>query len=174
MPTRLENTSPSVQVYFRTKLGNTSLSTQCREIISVDSVQVYGETAIVQLPVTAWTTITGKLKKDASIQLPVSAYRNIRDRMFRSLFSGKKELLSLYNAVSDRDYTNPDDLEIVTLEGAIYMGMKNDISFIISNGHQGNTMPTRLENTLPSVQVYFRTKLGNTSLSTQCNEKTPP
>ncbi len=80
----------------------------------VDSVNVYGETAIIQLPVTSWTTMTGKLKKDASIQLPVPAYRNIRDRMFRSLFSGKEELLSLYNAVSDRDYTNPDDLEIVT------------------------------------------------------------
>ncbi len=105
-----------------------------REIIPVDSVKIYGETAIVQLPVTAWTTMTSNLKKHAAIRLQVPAYRNIRDRMFRSLFSEKKELLSLYNAVSDRDYTNPDDLEIVTLEGAIYMGMKNDISFIISNG----------------------------------------
>ena len=26
---------------------------------------------------------------------------------------------------------NPEDLEIVTLENAIYMGMKNDLSFII-------------------------------------------
>ncbi len=55
----------------------------------VDSVNVYGETAIVQLPVTSWTTMTGKLKKDTTIQLPISAYRNIRDRMFRTLFSDK-------------------------------------------------------------------------------------
>ena len=55
----------------------------------------------------------------------VSAYRNYKDTVFRMLFSDKKNLLSLYNAVNSRDYTNPDDLEIVTLENAIYMGIKN-------------------------------------------------
>ena len=61
----------------------------------------------------------------------VSANRNYKDTVFRMLFSDKKNLLSLYNAVNSRDYTNPDDLEIVTLENAIYMGMKNDLAFII-------------------------------------------
>ncbi len=41
------------------------------------------------------------------------------------LFSDKKNLLSLYNAVNGRSYENPDELEIVTLDNAIYMGMKN-------------------------------------------------
>ena len=63
----------------------------------------------------------------------VSANRNYKDTVFRMLFSDKKNLLSLYNAVNSRDYTNPDDLEIVTLENAIYMGMKNDLAFIIDN-----------------------------------------
>ena len=58
----------------------------------------------------------------------VSANRNYKDTVFRMLFSDKKNLLSLYNAVNSRDYTNPDDLEIVTLENAIYMGMKNDLA----------------------------------------------
>ena len=61
----------------------------------------------------------------------VSANRNYKDTVFRMLFSDKKNLLSLYNAVNSRDYTNPDDLEIVTLENAIYMGIKNDLAFII-------------------------------------------
>ena len=61
----------------------------------------------------------------------VSANRNYKDTVFRMLFSDKKNLLSLYNAVNSRDYTNPDDLEIVTLENAIYMGMKNDLAFVI-------------------------------------------
>ena len=47
------------------------------------------------------------------------------------LFSDRKNLLSLYNAVNQRDYKNPEDLEIITLENAIYMGMKNDLAFII-------------------------------------------
>ena len=57
--------------------------------------------------------------------------RNYKDTVFRMLFSNRKNLLSLYNAVNQRDYKNPDDLEIVTLENAIYMGMKNDLAFIM-------------------------------------------
>ncbi len=47
------------------------------------------------------------------------------------LFREKENLLSLYNAVNHSDYDNPDDLEIVTLENAIYMNMKNDNAFIL-------------------------------------------
>ena len=47
------------------------------------------------------------------------------------IFSEKKELLALYNAVNETDYNNPDDLEITTLENAIYMTVKNDISCVI-------------------------------------------
>ena len=57
--------------------------------------------------------------------------RNYKDTIFRMLFSDRKNLLSLYNAVNQRDYQNPEDLEIVTLENAIYMGMKNDLAFIL-------------------------------------------
>ncbi len=47
------------------------------------------------------------------------------------LFSDRQNLLSLYNAVSGSHYDDPEMLEIVTLENAIYMGMKNDLAFII-------------------------------------------
>ena len=47
------------------------------------------------------------------------------------LFSDRKNLLSLYNAVNQSNYKNPEDLEIVTLENAIYMGIKNDLAFIM-------------------------------------------
>ncbi len=61
----------------------------------------------------------------------IPAVRNYKDTVFRMLFSDRKNLLSLYNAVNQKAYQNPDDLEIVTLENAIYMGMKNDLAFII-------------------------------------------
>lgn len=54
-----------------------------------------------------------------------------KSRMFTMLFSDKKELLRLYNAVANRNYENPELLEINTLENAIYMSMYNDLSFII-------------------------------------------
>ncbi len=47
------------------------------------------------------------------------------------LYSDRQKLLSLYNAVCGTAYSNPDDLDIVTLENAIYMGMKNDLAFIL-------------------------------------------
>ena len=57
--------------------------------------------------------------------------RNYKDTVFRMLFSDRKNLLSLYNAVSGSHYDDPEKLKIVTLENAIYMGMKNDLAFII-------------------------------------------
>ena len=54
-----------------------------------------------------------------------------KDTIFRMLYRDKKNLLSLYNAVNDRNYTNPDELQIVTLENALYMEIKNDLAFIM-------------------------------------------
>lgn len=56
-----------------------------------------------------------------------------KDRLFRLIFQEKKELLELYNAVNESHYTNPDDLEIRTIEDVVYMGMRNDLSFIIGD-----------------------------------------
>lgn len=57
--------------------------------------------------------------------------RDYKSRLFAMIFSEKKELLGLYNAVSGREYLDPEELTITTLDNAIYMSMKNDVSFII-------------------------------------------
>lgn len=62
----------------------------------------------------------------------VKANRKYKDTVFRMLFSDRNNLLSLYNAVNGSNYEDPDALEIVTLENAVYMGMKNDLAFIIN------------------------------------------
>ena len=59
--------------------------------------------------------------------------RNYKDTLFRMIFSDKEALLSLYNAMSGNDYDDPDELEIVTLENAIYMNKKNDLAFVIDS-----------------------------------------
>ena len=71
-----------------------------------------------------------RAKRNFTFKTP-AANRNYKDTVFRMLFSDRKNLLSLYNAVNQSDYNNPDDLEIVTLENAIYMGMKNDLALPI-------------------------------------------
>ena len=62
--------------------------------------------------------------------------RTYKDTLFRTIFGGKDErskrwLLSLYNALSGKNHTNIEDLEITTLDDVIYVSMKNDLSFLI-------------------------------------------
>jgi hypothetical protein len=56
--------------------------------------------------------------------------REYKDSVFRMIFKEKIELLSLFNAINNTHYTDPDILEINTLENAVYMSMKNDISCV--------------------------------------------
>ena len=61
--------------------------------------------------------------------------RFYKDRLFHALFGAeeRKELtLELYNAINHTDYSNPADLKLNTLEDMVYMGMKNDVSFLLA------------------------------------------
>ena len=60
-----------------------------------------------------------------------NASRNYKDRIFRMVFREKKALLALYNAMNETDYENEDDLKVTTLESALYLEMKNDVSFVL-------------------------------------------
>ncbi|MDY2626732.1 MAG: hypothetical protein SOW08_00215 [Lachnospiraceae bacterium] len=59
--------------------------------------------------------------------------RQFKDSLFRMLFNNKEALLSLYNAINSSDYQDPEDLEITTINDVIYMGIKNDVSFLIGS-----------------------------------------
>ena len=65
--------------------------------------------------------------------MEVTVNDTYKARVFEMIFSDKKELLTLYNAVSGTNYTDPNQLEINTLKNAIYMSMHNDVSFIIDS-----------------------------------------
>lgn len=58
-----------------------------------------------------------------------------KDRLFKYIFGNpenKKWTLSLYNAINGTDYSDPDDIQFNTIDDVLYMGMKNDISFIVA------------------------------------------
>ena len=62
--------------------------------------------------------------------------REYKDRLFKFIFGNpdnKEWTLSLYNAVNGSDYTNTEDLRFNTIDNAVYMSMKNDVSFLIDN-----------------------------------------
>ena len=72
------------------------------------------------------------LKREHSERSAITANRKYKDTVFRKLFSDRKNLLSLYNAINGTAYMDASQLESVTLDNAIYMGMKNDLAFIIN------------------------------------------
>ena len=64
------------------------------------------------------------------------ANRQYKDSLFRFIFGreeNKQNLLDLYNALNNSNYTNLDDLPINTIDDVIYMKKKNDVSFILDN-----------------------------------------
>ena len=55
-----------------------------------------------------------------------------KDRVFKFIFGKNKQwALSLYNAVNGSDYTDPDALEFNTIDEILYIGMQNDVSFLL-------------------------------------------
>ena len=85
--------------------------------------------------------------------------RNYKDSIFRMLYLDEKELLNLYNAVNGRNYTDVENLEINTLQNAIYMNMKHDVSFIFNfqvnlYEHQSTVNPN-----MPLRDLIYVTKL---------------
>lgn len=62
--------------------------------------------------------------------------REYRDRLFKFIFgnpNNKEWTLSLYNAVNGSNYTDASAIRFNTIENAVYMSMKNDASFLITD-----------------------------------------
>ena len=68
---------------------------------------------------------------NANTSNALTVNRTCKSTLFIMLFEDKKNLLELYNAITGKHYADPELLEINTLENAIYMSMKNDVSFLI-------------------------------------------
>ena len=104
--------------------------------------------------------------------------RNYKDTIFRMLFSDRENLLSLYNAINGTSYDNPEELEIVTLENAIYMGMKNDLAFIIDTNlflyeHQSTYTPNMPLRDLFYISAEYQKLVNQKSLYSSALQKIP-
>ena len=73
--------------------------------------------------------------------------RQTKDILFRLVFGNDRQaLLQLYNALHGTAYTNPHELQIVTLDNAIYISRKNDLAFLLAGSinmyeHQSTLNP---------------------------------
>ena len=59
--------------------------------------------------------------------------RNHKDTVFRLIFNHEDKMLELYNALYDTNYPPGTPVDINTIEEALYLSDKNDISFTIDN-----------------------------------------
>ena len=94
--------------------------------------------------------------------------RNYKDTIFNMLFKDKENLLSLYNALNRTDYTDVNGLEIATLENAVYMNYKNDVSFVFDYElmiyeHQSTMNPNMLLRDLFYVTSILQKRIGTES-----------
>ena len=118
-----------------------------------------------------------KKNEQVSEKIP-TANRQYKDTVFRMLFSEKENLLSLYNAVTGSHYQNAEALKIVTLENAIYMGMKNDLAFMLETNiylyeHQSTINPNIPLRDLIYIGIEYQQYLNDKSLYSSKLQKIP-
>ena len=73
----------------------------------------------------------GKNKRKRSHTKRVFVRKKYRDALFRRIFNEKSVLLELYNALNHTHYDDADELIFYTIDDVIYLGYKNDVSFIV-------------------------------------------
>ena len=98
------------------------------------------------MAMSSYDNVTGTARKDAlkhsvaftggEVEALAPASERHKDTLFRDLFGSperKDRTLSLYNALNGTAYTDPDELEMTTLDGVLYLNMHNDVSFLIND-----------------------------------------
>jgi len=124
-----------------------------------------------------WSEVPCKGELNMEDKKP-KAKREYKDTVFRMLFSDKKNLLSLYNAVTGRAHENAEDFEIVTLDNAVYMGMKNDLSFLLDTHiylyeHQSTKNPNMPLRDLFYISLEYQKYVSDKSLYSSTLQKLP-
>lgn len=84
--------------------------------------------------------------------------RNHKDNVFCLLYREKKNLLSLYNAMNGTSYENERELEVVTLEEAICMKMRNDAAFVIDSTLNLYEQQASVNPNMPLRDLYYVTE----------------
>lgn len=65
--------------------------------------------------------------------MPKKLMREHKSSLFATMLSEKENQLKVYNYLNNSDYTNPDEIEVTTIEEILFIGRKNDASFILDN-----------------------------------------
>ncbi len=81
--------------------------------------------------------------------------RNHKDNVFCMLYRDKGNLLSLYNAVNGTEYGTAEGLEVVTLDYAICVRMRNDAAFVIGTSLNLYEQQSTVNSNMPLRDLYY-------------------
>lgn len=109
------------------------------------------QTATEEVRTTAVVTV--ETTKEAARETKVQ--RNYKDTVSRMLFRKPENALSLYNALNGTSYTDASQITFNMLDNAIYMGMQNDVSFLIMNEELKEKCPVLKQYTQYVEQVRY-------------------
>ena len=70
-------------------------------------------------------------KRRQKISQNIQLKQGIQRQPVSAYIQRKERLLDLYNALNGTSYSDPEELEVNTLEDAVYISIKNDISFLV-------------------------------------------
>ena len=59
--------------------------------------------------------------------------RTYKDALFKKVFKDQQAILDLYNAIRKTHYTDPEAIRVNTIDRVVFLGMENDVSFIIDD-----------------------------------------
>lgn len=95
--------------------------------------------------------------------------REYKSDVFSMLLEDPENALSLYNAMNDSDYTDPDMVEICTLDKGISLTVHNDASFVLDMHlsiyeHQSTICPNMPVRSLIYFTIILQDMLKNKNL----------
>ena len=91
-----------------------------------------------------------------------SINKHYKDRLFAFIFgneSHKEWALSLYNAINNTNYTDPNDLHFVTLDNFLYMGMRNDVGILCMDTFELFEHQSTFNPNLPIRMLLYASKI---------------
>ena len=90
--------------------------------------------------------------------------KQYKDRLFNFLFGteeNKAWTLSLYNAINGSNYKDPNEITITTIKEVMYLGMHNDVSFLISEEMNLFEQQSSFNPNMPLRQMQYAGRLCN-------------
>lgn len=104
--------------------------------------------------------------------------REFRSNSFSLLLKQQKYALEVYNCLNDSDYKNPEDVEILDVDGGVSLTVRHDAAFIIDSNlsiyeHQSTINPNMPLRILIYVSNLFKAIIKDENIFGQYHVKLP-